>query len=181
MSNKKGIRLKVSKGDPDVAYLTLPNPSLHYNWNRYYNPETGCYTTSDPIGIDGGLNNIWANYLGQPLNLKTCMTFPTPMSLRGHGNINIRKERLLFRTSHNSGSNYLGILPHKMIRYVCALVGFEGHDKYVESNSEGAVITFVPDSIKEIEFNVNSDLSAHSVFWQTATSYERYKNLTAGE
>ena len=30
--------------------------NLHYNFKRYYGPEIGRYTTSDPIGLAGGLN-----------------------------------------------------------------------------------------------------------------------------
>jgi RHS repeat-associated protein len=29
---------------------------LHYNWHRYYDPNTGRYISADPIGIAGGLN-----------------------------------------------------------------------------------------------------------------------------
>ena len=39
---------------------------LHYNRHRYYSPKTGRFTTIDPIGLAGGLNNY--QYVPNPIN-----------------------------------------------------------------------------------------------------------------
>ena len=46
--------VKVNLRFPGQYYDSETN--LHYNWNRYYDPQLGKYITSDPIGTIGGLN-----------------------------------------------------------------------------------------------------------------------------
>ena len=40
---------------------------LYYNWNRYYDPETGRYITSDPIGLADGVQTYSYSWLNPVL------------------------------------------------------------------------------------------------------------------
>ncbi len=40
---------------------------LHYNWNRYYDPETGRYISADPIGLVGGMS-LYVYFQNDPVN-----------------------------------------------------------------------------------------------------------------
>ncbi len=74
-------------GEGDTAPCALRFPGqwedaesgLHYNLNRYYDPETGQYLSPDPIGVDGGLRTH--AYVHDPLRwfdpdgLAACVKF----------------------------------------------------------------------------------------------------------
>ncbi len=46
-----------------------PETGLHYNYFRYYNPQTGRYMTPDPIGLWGGIN-LFAYTVNSPISRK---------------------------------------------------------------------------------------------------------------
>jgi RHS repeat-associated protein len=74
-------------GTPTTIHLRFPGQyfdtetGLHYNWHRYYEPWTGRYLSSDPIGLRGGFNAFaYANAAPE--------RFPDPHGLQvsfGHG------------------------------------------------------------------------------------------------
>lgn len=48
----------------------LKESPFFYNWHRFYDPETGRYITSDPIGFEGGDSNMFGYVLSNPINFK---------------------------------------------------------------------------------------------------------------
>jgi RHS repeat-associated protein len=67
-------------GEAVASIETIENPfrfpgqyydqetGLHYNYFRYYNPQTGRYITPDPIGLEGGIN-LFAYVANNPVNM----------------------------------------------------------------------------------------------------------------
>lgn len=53
-------------GFPGQYYL--PETAIYYNYFRDYDPQTGRYLESDPIGLDGGSYSTYAYAGGNPLS-----------------------------------------------------------------------------------------------------------------
>jgi RHS repeat-associated protein len=61
-------------GTPFVLNLRFPGQyydqetNLAYNWHRYYDERVGSYTTSDPIGLNGGQWSTYGYVEGNPVS-----------------------------------------------------------------------------------------------------------------
>jgi RHS repeat-associated protein len=69
-TESKGLKRSLLRGRRVGVYPGQyydPETGLHYNYFRYYNPQTGRYITPDPIGLEGGIN-LFVYVQGNPIN-----------------------------------------------------------------------------------------------------------------
>jgi RHS repeat-associated protein len=67
------------RGHWDNRFLAGESASVcrvHYNWNRYFDPNTGRYISPDPLGLAGGDPTLFAYANSNP------MTYIDPMGER---------------------------------------------------------------------------------------------------
>jgi RHS repeat-associated protein len=71
--NENPAGLGVFKYNPRFpGQLFDAETGLYYNYHRHYDPRTGTYTQSDPIGLGGGLTRT-------PMSAGTRSTTPIPL------------------------------------------------------------------------------------------------------
>ena len=122
---------------------------FHYNYHRYYDPQTGRYITSDPIGLAGGINT-YGYALANPLLHSDF--FGLDINLQWH-EVAFGQNHSLLRITPNNPSHFNN---YKRISSIGQLTDLQG--KRYGTMGAG------PNSLWELESNYNrvSDAEPHS-------------------
>ena len=140
----------------------------HYNWHRFYNPETGRYLTPDPLGLAGG-NNAYEYAGGDPLGAVDPWGLYT-VYWGGAGldgpyianQINRLKNAGISNIATGGGGNGNTILDAANV----LAVRYKGNgDRYFDSDPEGKKM-MCPEQTNYIGYSYGSLLAAHTaLYW----------------
>ncbi|MBT8438435.1 MAG: RHS repeat-associated core domain-containing protein, partial [Gammaproteobacteria bacterium] len=87
---------------------------LHYNYFRYYDPSTGRYMTSDPVGLSGGLNT-YSYALNNPLYWSDPLGLDVLVTLYKGQNGNVFNHIGIGTTSGPNAKQTFGLAPNSGI------------------------------------------------------------------
>ena len=83
-----GDNIKLSYNIRSLGQYYDQETGKHYNFNRDYDPATGRYVQSDPIGLDGGMN-LYGYALSSPLTNEDLLGKYVTVTVTGGTKVNI--------------------------------------------------------------------------------------------
>ncbi len=101
---------------------------LHYNYFRHYNPETGRYITSDPIGLSGG-SNTYSYVLSNPIAYIDALGLDVIVTLYKGQNGNIFNHIGVGTTTGSKANKTFGLGPDSGIGLLFPVPGHVSQDR----------------------------------------------------
>ncbi|MBP6077083.1 MAG: RHS repeat-associated core domain-containing protein [Nitrosomonas sp.] len=102
--------------------------ALHYNYFRYYEPETGRYISPDPIGLAGGLNTFGYTF-GNPIKYSDPLGLDVVIALYEGQNGNVFNHIGIGTTTGNNANQTFGAGPDSGIGLFSSVSGHVRSDR----------------------------------------------------
>jgi RHS repeat-associated protein len=120
-----------------------PETGLHYNYFRYYNPQTGRYITPDPIGLEGGVNLFaYVDSVGKPYVETNLYTYTANNPINRVDPFGLQNSPASMGLAWRLGGLGLGIILELIPSGITQVIGF---------GVLGAVVLSIPGDVAQCE------------------------------